>query len=361
MRQFTVSYTGDFCDENQCPIGDLATELLDPLPWLRYDFLRDLGPSPGDEAFRERLYELEINSEHIRSKNALIICRPYLRESVFVDGAEDFVAVGRAGIGVDKLDIDACTANDVVVFNAPHGLVHSTASAALLFILALAKKLPTHDRIVRTGRWDLQKDAVGDDLTGMCLGIVGLGNTGRELARLVTPFAMEVISFSPHADPNEARRLDVELVPTLNELLVRADYVSLHNRLTKETRKMMGREQFARMKPTAHFINVARGEQVDQSALADALRNQSIAGAALDVYEAEPLPLGDPLLSLDNVILTPHWIPTTHRSGRLTMESVVRGIIRVSQGEVPESVLNREVLTRPGFVQKLERYGENGK
>ena len=118
---------------------------------------------------------------------------------------------------------------------------------------------------------------MGDDLPGMTLGIVGLGCTGRELARLVQPFAMRVIFFSPHADPAEARRLNVELVETLDELLYRSDFVSLHNRLTPRTRGMMGAAQFALMKPTAYFINLARGEQVDQTALVEALRSRTIA------------------------------------------------------------------------------------
>src|SRR5206468_2814741 len=137
-------------------------------------------------------------------------------------------------------------------------------------------------------------------------GIVGLGHSGRELARLAAPFAMRVVAFSPHADPEEARRLCVRLT-TLEELLRDSDFVSLHAKLTPATRGVIGARELSFMKPTAYLVNVARGELVDQSALVEALRSRRIAGAALDVYEEEPLPAGDPLLSLDNAILTPHW------------------------------------------------------
>ncbi len=134
MRPFTVVFTGDFRDVDGRPIGDLATDLRDPHPWVRYRFLADLGLTPGDDGYTDRLYHLEITAVHVRSHNAIIVCRPWLRASAFAGGAADLVAIGRAGIGVDKLDLDACTAHDVGAFNAPHGLVHSTSSAALLFM-----------------------------------------------------------------------------------------------------------------------------------------------------------------------------------------------------------------------------------
>jgi len=190
------------------------------------------------------------------------------------------------------------------------------------------------------------------------LGIVGLGHSGRELVRLAAPFAMRVLAFSPHADVIPAREMGVKLV-TLDEVLRESDFLSLHCRLTSQTRRMIGAAQLALMKPTAFFINVARGELVDQSALVSALRERRIAGAGLDVFEVEPLPLDDPLLSLENVILTPHWLPATKDVWQATGRAMAEGMLRAARGEVPENVVNSEVLSRPGFRAKLARFQEN--
>ncbi len=152
--------------------------------------------------------------------------------------------------------------------------------------------------------------------------------------------------------------MGVELV-TLDQVLRESDFLSLHCRLTSQTRRMIGSAQLALMKPTAFFVNVARGELVDQAALVSALRERRIAGAGLDVYEVEPLPPGDPLLSLENVILTPHWLPATTDVWQATGRAMAEGMLRAARGEVPENVVNSEVLSRPGFRAKLARFQEN--
>ena len=146
---------------------------------------------------------------------------------------------------------------------------------------------------------------------------------------------------------------------SLDELLAEADFVSLHARLTPDNRALLGRRQLGLMKPTAFLINVARGELVDQSALADALCERRIAGAALDVFEHEPLPLADPLLQLDNVILTPHWSASSTDAFAISGRAVTGGMLRVAAGLAPENVVNRDVLARPGFQAKLARFAEN--
>src|SRR5262249_14785962 len=162
-----------------------------------------------------------------------------------------------------------------------------TASTALVFMLALAKRLFAQDKVTRAGRWDLQAAVLGDEILGRTLGIVGLGHSGRELVRLVAPFSMKLVSYSPHADPTEAARLGVQLL-SLDELFRRSDFVSVHARPRPENHRLIGRAQFALMKPTAFFINIARGELVDEPALVEVLLSQKIAGAALDVFEQEP-------------------------------------------------------------------------
>src|SRR5262249_49910111 len=156
------------------------------------------APRPGDTGYWQRFYSLEVAPEQIAGIDGLVVVRPWVTRGTFRDGATDLVVIGRSGAGYDKIDLTACTDNDVALFNAPLALNHSTASSALLFMLALAKRLPQQERITRQGRWDLQSAVMGDELQGRTLGIVGLGHSGRELVRLAAPFAMRVLAFSPH-------------------------------------------------------------------------------------------------------------------------------------------------------------------
>jgi phosphoglycerate dehydrogenase-like enzyme len=359
MPTFKLFFTGDYLDESgNVKVGDIGIETLSASGYIQTGFLTDQQPKPGDDKYWENLYSIKITPEHIAQANGIVIFRPWVKSSTFAKGAENLVVFGRAGAGYDKIDLDACTANDVAVFNAPDTLTHSTASAALTLLLALAKKLPQQEKLVRTGRWDRQAEFFGDDLTGKTLGIIGLGKTGSELARLVAPFQMRLLAFSPSADPLHAESLGVELVD-LNSLLRASDFVSLHCRLETRTRGMLGLREFELLKSTAYLINVGRGELVHEEVMVQALRERKIAGAGLDVFETEPLPLSSPLLELDNVILTPHWLPSTHRAARATRDVITRNIMRVAQGAVPQNVINPEVLSRPGFRSKLAQFREN--
>lgn len=356
MKVFRVALTGDFLDESGDPAyGDLGLPLLDASAAIRYHFLRDQAPRGGDADDWRNLYSMTVRPEHVAGVNGLIVLRPSVTRQTFADGADDLVVIGRSGAGYDKIDVAACTEHDVALFNVPLGLHHATASSALLLMLALAKRLPEQQRVARGGDWSRQASVLGSELQGRTLGIVGLGNSGRELVRLVAPFEMRVLAFSAHVGADEAESLGVRLV-SLEQLLREADFVSLHARLTAETRQMIGDEQLAWMKPTAYFVNVARGELVDQSALVRVLAERRIAGAALDVFEIEPLPADDPLTRLDNVILTPHWNASTTDIWRATGRATAEGMLRAARGGLPDHVVNREVLDRPGFREKLARY-----
>ena len=360
MTRFRVRYTGDYLDETGAVgVGDIALDLYDGVPFVDVGFLRDQSPEPGDAGYWDRLYSLQIEPAHVAAAEGIVIFRPWVKAGAFAAADPGLVVIGRAGAGIDKIDLAACTANDVAVFNAPDTLTHATAASAFLLMLALAKRLPAQEALVRTGRWDLQPLTMGADLPGKTLGIVGLGASGRELARLAAPWGMRLRAFSPRADPAAAAALGVGLAPSLAALLAEADFVSLHNRLDARSRGMIGAAELGLMQPGAYFINVARGEIVDQAALVEALRARRIAGAGLDVFEVEPLPAGDPLLALDNVSLTPHWLPSTRDAARLTMSLISRGMLRAAQGLVPENVVNPEVLDRPGFQDKLARFRDN--
>ncbi len=227
-----------------------------------------------------------------------------------------------------------------------------------MFMLVLAKRLREQEQVVREGAWQRQAEVMGAELAGRTLGIVGLGRSGRELVRLVAPFKMRLLAYSPHADPKQAAALGVVLVP-LDVLLREADFVSLHARLTPENRGLIGAAELALMKPTAYLVNVARGPLVDEAALVDALRRRRIAGAGLDVFAEEPLPTTSPLLELDNAVLTPHWSASTRDVWQSTGRAIAQGMLRAARGEVPENVVNLDVLDRPGFRAKLARFCEN--
>ncbi len=359
VRTFHVASTGDFLDEAGRPAyGGAGLDLLSSCPHIRHHFLLEQAPRPGDGDYWKRFYSLEITPGQVAGLNGLVVLRPWLKRAAIARGADDLVVVGRSGAGYDKIDVEACTEFGVALFNVPLALNHPTASAALLLMLALAKRLPQQERITRLGRWELQAQVMGGELQGRTLGIIGLGHSGRELVRLAAPFAMRVLVHSPHADAEQARALGVTLT-SLEEVLRQSDFVSLHCRLAPATRGLLGRRELALLKPTAYLVNVARGELLDEEALLEALRQGRIAGAGLDVFEQEPLPAGHPLTQLDNVILTPHWLASTSDVWSATGRAMAAGMLRAARGEVPDDVVNPEVLDRPAFRQKLARFAEN--
>jgi len=359
VRTFRLAISGDILNEEGVDAyGGLPTDQLDRTCHIAYHFLREQGPRTGDREYWERFYSLEVSPAHLNDLDGFVVLRPWMKRKTIESARERLVVIGRSGAGYDKVDLAACTECDIALFNAPLALNHPTASTALLFMLALAKKLFAQDKSTRAGRWDMQAALLGEEIIGRTLGIVGLGHSGRELVRLVAPFSMQVLAYSPHADPAQARALNVELVD-LDELFRRADFVSVHARPRPENRHFISRAEFALMKPSAYFVNVARGELVDEAALVEALKSRRIAGAALDVFEHEPLPVEHPLIELDNVILTPHWSASTRDVWQATGKAMIDGMLRAARGEVPENVVNREALLRPGFLDKLAKFAEN--
>lgn len=358
MKQFDLLFSGDFLNaEGKVANGYLGEDLLAAAPHVRWGFIMEQSPVKLGDAYGEQLYRLQLEPQQVSAADGIVIIRPYVRRSAFANGADRLTVIGRAGVGTDKIDLAACTENDVAVFNAPESLTHSTASAAFLLMLSLAKRLPAQERMARSGNWQNQASVTGDDLVGQTLGIIGLGRISWEFIRLVKPFEMRVLAYSRHCSPAEAAAHGITLVE-MDTLLRESDHVSLHCALNDSTRGFFGEREFNLMKRTAYFINTGRGELVKQDALIRALETRRIAGAGLDVFYPEPLASDDPLTRLDNVVLTPHWLPTTNRVVRLVSEAMARGILRAASGVPPENIVNPEVLTRPGFRKKLARFAE---
>jgi len=213
--------------------------------------------------------------------------------------------VGRAGVGVDNVDVETATRRGVVVLNAPGGNTVSTAEHAFSLLLAVARKIPHADANVRDKKWD-KKIFEGVELYDKTLGVIGMGRIGSELSRRAIAFGMRVAAYDPYLSATRARTLQVELVDQLEDLLARADFISLHTPLTAETRHILDVERLRKTKRGVRIINCARGGLIDETALAEALQSGHVAGAALDVFEIEPLPGDSPLRSAPNIVLTPH-------------------------------------------------------
>ncbi len=217
--------------------------------------------------------------------------------------------IGRAGIGVDNIDVEEATRRGIAVFNAPGGNTVSAAEHTIGLLLALVRKITWADASIRRGEWDRQR-FLGTELRGKTLGIVGLGRIGAHVAKVARAFGMPVLAYDPYLTEARAQELQVELVP-LDQLLPRVDVVTLHLPLTKETKSLIDRRRIGLMKPTAVLLNCARGGLVDEGALLEALERGKLAGAAIDVFETEPLPADSPLRQADRVILTPHLAAST--------------------------------------------------
>lgn len=221
-----------------------------------------------------------------------------------IAAADRLKVIGRAGIGVDNIDVAAATARGIVVMNAPYGNATTTAEHAVAMLMSVSRHIPQATASMRAGRWD-KKKFKGREVTGKTVGIIGLGNIGRIVADRLLGLHTRVIAFDPFLTAEAARKLGVEKVD-LDTLFETADYVTIHTPLNEHTRGLVDAAAFAKMKPTAYLVHCARGGIVDEQALADALEKGEIAGAALDVMVQEPPPADHPLLANDRVILTPH-------------------------------------------------------
>ena len=213
--------------------------------------------------------------------------------------------IGRAGVGVDNVDVETATRRGVIVLNAPSGNTVSTAEHAFSLLLCVARKIPQADASVRGQSWE-RKNFEGVELYDKTLGVIGMGRIGSELARRAIAFGMRVIAYDPYLSATRARSLQVELLDEVDDLLAICDFISLHTPLTNETRHILDAARLQKTKRGVRIINCARGGLIDEAALAKALQDRQVAAAALDVFEAEPLPIDSPLRSVPNLILTPH-------------------------------------------------------
>jgi D-3-phosphoglycerate dehydrogenase len=268
-----------------------------------------------------------------------------LSAEVFGRLARRFWLLVHAGTGYDTVDVDAATANGVMVANLPFQCVHEVANSALAYLLALNRRIVEADRHVRAGGWDRSTFGRIGPIEGETLGILGFGNIGRALARKAAALDLVVLAYDPYVDPALARDLKVELA-ALDDLLARSDYVANllpHNASTHHT---MNEARFRLMKPTAYFVNTARGKTVDEAALVKALQQGWIAGAGLDVFEVEPLPADSPLRTMENVLLAPHLAGTSIASAVKNREHAIQQVEEALREGKPSALVNKRVQPR---------------
>lgn len=274
--------------------------------------------------------------------HALIVrSRTIVSKSVLTHAAH-LKVVGRAGVGVDNIDVGEATVRKIVVVNAPTASTISVAELALGHMISLIRHLTEADRSVKDGKWE-KKKLEGRELFGKTLGLVGSGRIGAEVAKRAEAFGMRVIAYDPYLSPPTAEALGIRLVDR-ESVFREADVVSVHAALTPETKGMIAAAEFAQMKRGAILVNCARGEIVQEAALADALRSGKLAGAAIDVFETEP-PVGSPLLTAPNVVFTPHLGASTHEAQARAGSIIADQVIKVLDGRRPEFLVNPDVYS----------------
>lgn len=264
------------------------------------------------------------------------------KEVVEVGAKGNLKVIGRAGIGVDNVDIETAGKHKIPVVNAPTGATASVAELTLGHILALSRNIAYADKTMKKGEW-AKKTLKGFELDGKILGLIGTGNIGKYTSRIAKCFGMKVIGYDPYISKENMKKDGIEKVEKVIQIMEKSDYISLHIPHNPTTHHIVNEEMIAKMKPSAYLINCARGGTVDEKALYTALKNGKIAGAALDVYEKEP-PEKSPLFELDNIVLTPH-IGANTKEGQIKAGTIcAEQINMVLAGKKPDYCVNKKYL-----------------
>jgi phosphoglycerate dehydrogenase-like enzyme len=318
-----------------------------------------IGLDPLDRPGIERRFldedRRELGADQLAGLDALFHFSPVVSETS-LEGVDRLALIARHGVGLDFIDLDACTARGIAVTATPAGVTRAMASAAVAFVLALSHRLLARHEHLVAGRWSEGRfDQLGLGLTGRTLGVIGYGRIGREVVRLLRPWELRVL-VAQRSDPREA---DVEHVP-LEVLLEEADVVVVSCALTPETHHLLDAGKIALMKRGALLVNIARGAIVDQESLAAALRDGRLAGAGLDVFETEPIDPSDPILTAPGFVGAPHALGYWDELFRRCVADACSAILDVSAGRVPSDVANPDVLESSLFTDKLARFASRG-
>ena len=344
-RKARIGITRDFFDKDgKLVMPGPILKLLDEMPNVEYETFPELLP--------------EVTPEQILGYDMVISrTRPRWTQRTFV-GNNQLLCIHRSGVGYDMVDVPALTNAGVMLCITPAAVRRPVAVGIITFILALTMRLLIKDKLIREGRWNEKSKYHGYGLVGKTLGSIGVGNIGHEMFRLAKPFGMKHIACDPYVTQESVADVDVKMVD-LDTLLTESDFVNISCMLNESTRHLIGEKELRKMKKTAFLINMGRGPIVDEVALIKALRGRWIRGAGIDVFEQEPTPLDNPLLKMDNVIVTPHALGWIDEFFMTTWEQIVRQVSQIIHEEVPEGLVNREVWDKPEFQSKMTKFRES--
>lgn len=290
--------------------------------------------------------------EKVKEADALIVRSKTKVTREIIEAGKKLKVIGRAGVGVDNIDLESATKRGIVVVNAPEATSITVAEHTLGLMLALARKIPQANASLKSGKWE-KKKFLGVELRGKTLGVIGLGRIGTQVVKKAKAFEMKILAYDPYISKEKAEELGVKIT-SLEELLKNSDFITLHVPLTKQTKGMISKKELQLMKDGAYLINCARGGVIDERALYEALAIKKLAGAALDVFEKEP-PVGNPLLNLDNVVVTPHLGASTEEAQRLASMIVCEEVLKVLRNEPPRNVVNMPAIPQE-VLDKLRIY-----
>lgn len=287
-----------------------------------------------------------------------LVTRTEIISKQILDQAKNLKIIAQNGVGVDNIDVAYATERNIAVLNVPNGNSLSVAEHVVTCILALSKNLLKSDLAVRKGDYSFKISEPSYEVSGKVVFLVGFGNNARITAEMLKKaFSMSILAFDPYVPKELMNDLGIEKVEKLEEGLRRSDYISLHLPLTENTFHIIGHKEFGHMKKSSFFINCARGSLVDSRALLNALKGGMIRGAALDVFEAEPVKESDPLLSLDNLIVTPHLAGETKEANLRTALMLAEDLVKALKGEKPNGLVNKELAFL--FTQKGDNRAKN--
>lgn len=340
MKQFRIGLSADLSNQKgSFSWGDIGIEMLAPLSW---EFLTKHEPN--------------FTPEMVAGYDGIAFSGPGVVPGSFGTAEDSPLIISRLGVGYDNIDLAECTRAGVVLTITPDGSKKPVATAALTLVLATMHRLHAKQNLARSHSWDQRlTNGLGSGLNGKTVGTIGFGNIGTEFFRLIAPFDCTRLSFDPWKTQIDADPHKVTLV-SLEELLERSDVVVVLATLTPETHYLINSANIGLMKASAVLVNISRGAIVDEVALISALERGVIAGAGLDVFETEPPKKSNSLLSMENVVATPHNIAWTDELALGMGVSALGAIKKMSNGEIPQFVVNQEVLDTPQFLSKFDRY-----
>ncbi len=338
-KKIRIGWTRDFFDKDGNYImPGLGPKVFDDMPDIECQMLPE--------------YLFEVSPEQVAGLDMIMNWYPKWTQRSF-SMSDRLISIHRCGPGYDKIDLSAATEAGVVLCITPRATTRPMGVTVLTYLLALPMRLRTMDKLVREGRWLERTKHYGVGLTGKTLGLIGVGTIGHDVFKLALPLEMKHIAYDPYRSSEAVTDVKVEMVD-LDTVLAESDFLSINCPLTEETRGMIGERELKKMKKTAFLINAARGPIIDEKALIKALKEGWIKGAGLDVFEQEPVPADNPLLKMENVILSPHFLCHTDEAFINMAYEWKEQVESILSGKMPENLVNRKVWETPKLQAKLK-------